>query len=150
VPLSAAPVPLYGTNHFLASDDAARSSAFPAPGELDLPGGGVAEEAVLREDISVVAQRIAGDGDHVVFRFPDDRHEAVGIVRLVEDLRDAARLDVRLEIPHPANVPHSQLPLEVIRGSPRMLVDEALHVELRPAGFRELFRDDGAHNDERP
>src|SRR4051812_46624155 len=51
---------------------------------IDLLRDGVTEHAVVREDIRAVTRRIAGDDDHVVVGFPDERNHAVRIVRLVE------------------------------------------------------------------
>ena len=103
----------------------------------------------MREDVGVVAQRVAAHRDHEVPGFPHDRHPAVGIVRFVEHFGNAARGNIVLQVPHAANVPIAQLAFEFPRRQPRMLEQIALHVRLRPAGLRNRLGDDRADYDER-
>ena len=63
-------------------------------------------------------------------------------------MRPAAH--VVLQVPHAADVPVAQLALELARRQARVLEEIVLHVELRPAGFRDRLGDDRAEHDQRP
>lgn len=103
----------------------------------------------MREYIHVVAQRIPGYGDHEILRLPHYGDEAIRIVRFEEDLGDAAEPHVFLEVPYTAYVSVPQLALKHARRQTRVVVQIALHLELRPACSCNRLDDDRAEHDQR-
>src|SRR5688500_8310553 len=98
----------------------------------DLPGHGVAQHAVVREDVRAVPGGIARDDDHVVVGLPHERHPAIRVRRFEEDFRHAPEAHFLFEIPRGLYRPVAEDALVLVRGHARVVEKIVLQLLLAP------------------